>query len=187
MKLSKYSAVTIAVALTFGAAGLVTAAPASAKAKHTTTTTKPKKKATPKLKTPHIGQLARDGGLGFRVKGVQCGVTQLGDPSSLGTTAPAGAMWCLVTMSVNAEKGVAGNFFAANQKAVDGKGRQLTADSEAAIYIPNDTAALDSQVNPGITITAVVPYELPTSGRIAKFILHDSAFSGGVTVYNVGP
>ncbi len=90
-------------------------------------------------------------------------------------------------MTVKANKGTAQTFLASNQKAIDAHGRQLSADGTAVIDIPNDTAAMMSQVNPGITITAIVPFQVPASGKIKKFELHDSAFSGGVTVYNVGP
>ena len=103
-----------------------------------------------------------------------------------GTTAPAGAQWCLATMTVKADKSQSQTFSSSAQKAVDGRGNQLSADDTAAIYIPNNTSAEFAQVNPGVTITAVVPFQLPVTGKITKFILHDSDFSNGVTVYNVG-
>jgi hypothetical protein len=163
---------------------MATAAPVSASISKVKSHPKPKPRALP---SPHIGQVAKDGDFAFTVTGVQCGVTQLGDPSLLGQAAPAGAQWCLATMTVKADKSQSQTFSASNQKAVDGRGNELSADDTATIYIPNDTSAEFSQVNPGITITAIVPFQLPTSGKITKFVLHDSAFSGGVTVYNVGP
>jgi hypothetical protein len=164
-----------------GSMVLATTAPASA------STYKAKAKQKPKaLPSPHIGQVAKDGDFAFTVIGVQCGVTQIGDPNGLGTTAPAGAQWCLATMTVKADKSQSQTCSSSAQKAVDGRGNQLSADDTTAVYIPNNTSAEFAQVNPGISITAVVPFQLPVTGKITKFILHDSDFSNGVTVYNVG-
>lgn len=172
----------LATSLIFGvSAGAALAAPAGAKAK-THHKAKPKK---PKLPSPHIGQVAKDGNFAFTVTGVQCGLTTLGT-APISSTAPAGTQWCLATMTVKDDKSGAGTFGASDQKAIDGHGRELTADSGSVIYLPNDDSAIFSTVNPGVAITVVVPYQLPTTGKITKFVLHDSPFSGGVTVYNVG-
>jgi hypothetical protein len=150
----------------------------------TTTTTKPKPKPKP-LPTPHIGQVAKDGKFAFTVTSVQCGVTTLGS-GYLTKAAPAGSSWCLATMTVKAYQSQAQSFFASNQYAVDKKGRQLSADDDDALYIPQDQNVEGENINPGISITAVVPFQVATGDTIAKFVLHDSAFSGGVTVYNLG-
>jgi hypothetical protein len=92
----------------------------------------------------------------------------------------------LSTMNVKNIKSGSQSFGASDQKAVDGHGNQLDADDGALIYLPNGVGEAFEQVNPGISITATVPFQVPASGKITKFILHDSAFSGGVTVYNVG-
>ncbi len=92
----------------------------------------------------------------------------------------------LSTMNVKNIKSGSQSFGASDQKAVDGHGNQLDADDGALIYLPNGVGEAFEQVNPGISITATVPFQVPALGKITKFILHDSAFSGGVTVYNVG-
>ena len=89
-------------------------------------------------------------------------------------------------MTVKNDKTSVQTFGATNQYAIDGKGRQLSADGGAIVYVPNDSQAEFSTVNPGVSISVVVPFQLATSDHIAKFVLHDSFFSGGVTVYNVG-
>jgi hypothetical protein len=99
--------------------------------------------------------------------------------------APAGTQWCLVTMSVKDDKTQSQDFFASNQFAYDGKGRKLSADSGALLYVDSGPNALISSINPGVSITTTVPYQIPTTSKIKRFELHDSAFSGGVTVYNV--
>jgi hypothetical protein len=70
-------------------------------------------------------------------------------------------------------------YFASNQYAYDGK-TQFSADSDATIYLSDSND--DTQVNPGITITVVVPFQIPSKDTITSLDLHDSAFSGGVTV-----
>lgn len=190
---------TIAAGLAVLALGvtLVVAPPAwgstGATKRHETTTTQPHKavakpapqKKPKRLPSPHIGQVAKDGDFAFTVTAVQCGVTQVGD-GDFGETAPAGSQWCLATMNVKNDKSEGQTFFASNQKAIDDHGNQLSADDAAILYLPNDAAAESSSVNPGVSVSVVVPFQLPTTRRIAKFELHDSAFSGGVSVYNVG-
>jgi hypothetical protein len=139
-----------------------------------------------KLPSPHIGQVAKDGNFAFVVKQVQCGVPSIGTTQYLQTTAPAGSQFCLVTMSVKNDKGTARSFFASNQHAIDKHGHSLNPDDSALAYLPNDTAASYTTLNPGISITVVVPFQIATADKIKTLQLHDSAFSGGVTVYNVG-
>ncbi len=84
-------------------------------------------------------------------------------------------------MTVKNVKTSAQSFLASNQKATDANGSQLSADSLGLIYIPGSDSAL-STVNPGVTIQATVPFRLATGDTIKSLQLHDSAFSGGVTV-----
>ena len=147
---SMAAALAVAVALGFG---LVATAPL---AYAYTTDHKHKKAAVPL----HIGQVAKDGGLAFTVTGVQCGVKRVGAPNATGEAAPAGEQWCLATMNVKAYKRHAQSFSASEQRAVDSRGNQIRADDSAAIYIPNNTKAEYAVVQPGTSITAVVPFLL---------------------------
>lgn len=158
--------------LVVSAMALAGPAGASSKAKHN-------------LPSPHIGQVAKDGNFAFVVKQIQCGVTSLGT-GYLTTSAPSGSQFCLVTMSVKNDKTTARSFYASNQHAIDKHGNTLNADGGDVLYVPNDSAAEYSTLNPGVAITAVVPFQLATGDKIKSLQLHDSAFSGGVTVYNVG-
>lgn len=119
----------------------------------------------------------------FTVTKVQCGVTHIGT-STFGTTAPSGSQWCLVSMTVANDKTKSQGFSASNQYAIDASGKKLSADTQAIIGITGDTQAEFTTINPGVHITVVVPFQLASSDSIAKFELHDSAFSNGVTVLN---
>ena len=83
-------------------------------------------------------------------------------------------------MRVTDDKGAAQTFFDSDQYAYDARGRQFSADTNGSIYLHGDQDA--TQVNPGITITALVPFQIPRGDRITRLVLHDSAFSGGVAV-----
>lgn len=131
---------------------------------------------------PGIGQVAKDGDFAFVVKGMSCGAAAAAAVNSggYGETVPAGAQECLVTMTVTDDKSTAQTFFDSNQYGYDAKGHQYSADSNASLYLAGDKD--DTQVNPGITITAVVPFQIPATDKLTSLQLHDSAFSGGVTV-----
>ena len=129
-----------------------------------------------------IGQVAKDGDFAFVVKGVSCGAQAAGAVNSggIGETVPSGALECIVTMSVTNDKSQAQTFFDSNQYAYDAKGRQFSADLNGSIYLTGDQDG--NQINPGITVTAPVPFQIPAGDTIVKMVLHDSEFSGGVTV-----
>jgi len=131
---------------------------------------------------PGLGQAALDGDFAFTVHSVTCGITHIGT-TTLGTTAPAGTQWCIAHMTVANDKDDSQEFFASNQKALDTAGHQLSADTKALVFGTSSSEV--STVNPGVSITVQVPFQLPSTAKITQLVLHDSAFSGGVTV-NVG-
>jgi len=123
-----------------------------------------------------IGQVAKDGNFAFVVKGMQCGHAISIEVGGV----PAGATECLLTMTVNADKGTGEQFFASNQYAYDASGRKYQADDNA-LFNMSDTGDM-STINPGLSITALVPFQVPVGDKLAKVELHDSMFSEGVNV-----
>jgi hypothetical protein len=132
-------------------------------------------------RTPGLNQVVKDGDFAFTVTGMQCGVTHVGS-DSFGQDAPAGSQWCMVTMNVTNDKTTAQTFFASNQKAINAAGSQLSADSSALFYLPGGSSSEIAQVNPGISVTATIPFQLSSNDSIKSLELHDSAFSNGVSV-----
>jgi hypothetical protein len=132
--------------------------------------------------TPTIGKVARDGDLAFVVEGLRCGSAEsqavYNDPDITGTL-PAGTKECIVKLQITDDKDVAQTFFDSNQYAYDAQGQQFSADNNGT-YLTGDKD--DTQLNPGVSITALVPFNIPSGDTIAQLQLHDSAFSGGVTV-----
>lgn len=149
------------------------------------TTTGPARPTTTSRPSPHVGQAATDGVLTFTVTIVQCNVSHVGRGEH-GLNAPPGRQWCLVSLAV-ANRGMSAQRFSAfDQYGVDASGRRLPADVAAIDQLPGDTRAVTTTIEPGARVTVVLPFQLGASDSIAKFVLHRSASSKGVTVLNMG-
>lgn len=135
---------------------------------------------------PGTGQVVRDGSFAFTVKRVSCGsaAARAVAAGGLGEKVPAGARECVVTLRIANDKGSSQTFSDGSQYAYDARGRQFAADGQGSVFLRGDQDG--TQVNPGITITARVPFQIPAGDRIVRLVLHDSAFSGGVTVRIAG-
>jgi hypothetical protein len=69
------------------------------------------------------------------------------------------------------------------QYLYDAAGRQFSADSTADIYgNPNSGGVWLDQVNPGDSVTGKLYFDMPKGDKAVRAELHDSAFSGGVSV-----
>ena len=125
-----------------------------------------------------IGEAAADGKFNFVVNGVDCSATELGD-QYFGTTAQGQFYIVDVTISNIGDK--AQSFFGDNATLFNAEGQEFSADSEAAIYLA-DSASLYEEINPGNTLNSKVVFDVPAGTTPTAIELHDSAFSGGVTV-----
>lgn len=129
-----------------------------------------------------MGQVAKDGDFAFTVERESCGraAARAVGGGGFGEKVPAGAKECIFTLRVGDDKSSAQTFFDGDQYAYDAAGQQFSADSGGGLYLSGDQDG--TQVNPGITITARLPFQVPDGDQITSLQLHDSAFSGGVTV-----
>lgn len=132
-----------------------------------------------KDKAAKVGDPVRDGKFEFTVQRVKCGVSKVGT-DLLGATAQG--QFCLVTVKVKNIAKEPQSFSDSYQKAYAADGTEYTSDSEAGIYANKDAATLFNEINPGNGITGVLVYDIPEKAKLAKLELHDSMFSGGVTV-----
>jgi Domain of unknown function (DUF4352) len=127
---------------------------------------------------PGIGDEAVDGDFTFVVSSVENG------PPIIGTAdfgaEPQGKFF-LVTMTVTNNGDAPGSFFGDNQYLIDTEGRKASADTEAGIYL-DEAQSFYEEINPGNSLTGVVVFDIPVDAVPASLELHDSAFSGGVTV-----
>ena len=125
-----------------------------------------------------LGTAVRDGQFEFTVTKVQAGVAKLGS-DMFGEKAQG--QFVLVHVTVENIGDEAQYFSDSNQKVQDAKGREFSADTGAALYVDDNDVFLN-EINPGNTVKGVLVYDMPKNTRPASIELHDSAFSGGVTV-----
>jgi hypothetical protein len=127
---------------------------------------------------PRIGEPASDGDFTFVVSGVDCSSTELGD-RYINTRAQG--VFCILDVAVTNKGDSAGSFFGENAKLLNTVGQEFSADTEAAIYLP-DSDSIYEEINPGNTLDSKVIFDVPEGTVPLTVELHDSALSSGVTV-----
>jgi hypothetical protein len=90
--------------------------------------------------------------------------------------------WIIVNLTVANTGNEPQSFFVQNQKLFDEQGREYAADTMAALSMNGDDAMI-IDMNPGFSAKVMVPFDVPTGTDPESVELHDSAFSGGVTVH----
>jgi hypothetical protein len=128
--------------------------------------------------TPGIGEPAADGKFNFVVNGVDCSATEIGNEF---LSQQAQGQFCIVDLTVTNIGDRAQSFFGDNATLFNAQGQQFSADGEAAIYL-EDSSSLYEEINPGNTLASKVVFDVPAGTVPTSIELHDSAFSGGVTV-----
>lgn len=129
--------------------------------------------AAPGLNTP-----VEDGKFTFTVTGVETGLAQVGSEY---LTTDAQGQYVLVHLTVANTGNEAQYLFASSQEATDTLGRTHAVDSTATIYA-GETDTWASQINPGNQVTGTLVFDIPADATLASVTLHDSPFSGGITV-----
>lgn len=125
-----------------------------------------------------IGQAVRDGKFEFTVTKVETGATKIGDQY---LNQKAQGQFVLVHVTVKNIGDEAQLLADSAQKVRDAKGREFSADTTAAIYLKDNDVFLN-EINPGNSVKGILVFDMPKDARPATIELHDSAFSGGVTV-----
>jgi len=124
-----------------------------------------------------IGTPVRDGKFEFTVTAVDPGKSTIGTGSISKT---AQGQFVLVHVTVRNIGNQQQSFDQSSQKMIDQQGRQLSPDTTAGVYVdPNNFLA---QINPGNSVEGLLVYDIPKDAVPTKLQLHDSPFSGGVTV-----
>ena len=134
--------------------------------------------ATPEPAEFGIGQPAADGKFSFVVNGFDCSTTEVGN-EHFGTKAQG--QFCIVDVTVSNVGDEPQSFFGDNAKLLNAQGQEFGADGEAAMYL-EDSSSLYEEINPGNTLQSKVVFDVPAGMVPTAIELHDSAFSGGVTV-----
>ncbi|MET7969792.1 DUF4352 domain-containing protein [Micromonospora sp. NPDC005305] len=132
-----------------------------------------------KPKSAKIGQPARDGKFEFTVKSSKCGVAKVGT-SMIGDKAQG--QFCLITVNVKNIGKEAQTLDGSSQKALAADGTEYSSDTEAGLYANKEASTFFEEINPGNQVTGVFVFDIPKNVKLTKLELHDSMFSGGVTV-----
>ena len=122
----------------------------------------------------------RDGKFEFVVCSVEPGLSEVGDNPFLNQKAQG--QFVIVTLSVQNIGDRPQGFSPSNQKLFDTEGRSFETDTSAQIALDNNDIAVWDNINPGNTVDVSLVYDMPVDAVPASIELHDSMFSGGVTV-----
>ena len=137
----------------------------------------PTKEDTPAAK---LNTAVRDGKFQFVVKTVRPGLPEVGDNPYLREEAQG--QFVIVTVSVENIGDRAQGFSPSNQKLFDTQGRSFESDSSAQIALGDSDIPVWDDINPGNAVDVSLVYDMPVAAVPARIELHDSMFSGGVTV-----
>jgi hypothetical protein len=124
-----------------------------------------------------MGENASDGQFTFVVKDFKCGIQSVGS-DVLG--AEAKGQYCRIELEVLNTGDEAQYFFDSNQYLFDSSGREYSSASDANLWA-GDSEWMD-EINPGLGLSGAVYFDVPESFEVSHIELHDSAFSGGVSV-----
>lgn len=134
--------------------------------------------------TPKLNQPAADGKFQFTVTSFTCGVSQIEQPDDTMYVVTAGAPYCVMNLSVKNISNQAQTFDDGTQYIYNASNQQYSDDSEATIganATSSDFMELPS-VNPGVSITGTLVFDVPTNVTPTYAVLHDSELSNGVKV-----
>ena len=143
-------------------------------------TEKPESKPSPKEEpqAAGVGDPVRDGKFEFTVTKVEAGVAEIGD-EYFGEKAQG--QFVLIHMKVKNIGDEVQTFYGGNVTAFDADEREFSSDTEAAFYL-DESNSFFNDINPGNAAKGIVVFDIPKDTKIAALELHDSFFSGGVTV-----
>ena len=114
------------------------------------------------------------------VTGVESGVSEVGDNPYL--TEKAQGQFAIVSMTVKNISDKPQSFVPSAQKLVDTEGRSFENSSMAQIALGGSDIPVWDNINPGNSVEVKVVFDMPADATPVSIELHDSLFSGGVTV-----
>jgi hypothetical protein len=140
-------------------------------------------KAAAAPKAASVGTAVRDGKFQFTITSVSQAKTAGDTSDGLGDTAQGEYTILHVTVTnIGSEPQTLDD---SSQYVYDASGRKYDASTDADLDL-NSSSGADSvflnDINPGNTVKGQIAFDMPTGTKAVKAELHDSAFSGGVTV-----
>lgn len=119
------------------------------------------------------------GDFSFDVTGVRCGVPSIG-PSGLEQR--AAGQFCLLDLKVTNNGGEPELFDSGAQRIHDTDGVAYAVADHAAVFLNDEDPNLLDEIEPGETVTGVLPFDLPLDARPGEATLRDGVSAPGVKV-----
>ncbi len=134
--------------------------------------------------TPKLNQPANDGKFQFTITSFSCGQTQITQPDNSYSTSQAQGQFCQMNLNIKNIGTVAQNFDDSSQYVYDSNNKQYSASSDGTITANPSSSqfATLENVNPGVSISGIVVFDVPKSVTPVYAMLHDSGASNGVKV-----
>ena len=134
--------------------------------------------------TPGLNQPAADGKFQFVITAFQCGVTQIEQSDDQYETATPQGQYCEMSLTVKNISTVAQDFDDSSQYIYSAGGTQYSADNNGTIAANPSSSQfmLEPTVNPGVSISGVIAFDIPKGAAPSYAMLHDSDLSNGVKV-----
>lgn len=139
-----------------------------------TTTTKQEQVAT------GFGTEVRDGKFGFVVTKVESGLATIGKESSWFSETAEG-QFVVVYVDVTNTSNKSQYYASSNQVLIDDQGREFTNNFSAEFGLEGDDKGA-GDINPGITRSTRVVFDIPVGAVPVAIEVHDSMFSGGARI-----
>jgi hypothetical protein len=121
-----------------------------------------------------IGSTVSDGDMSFKVQSLKCGIRTVGtgflEEKALG-------QFCVVTLTIKAAKKKAVSYFSSSQKGLTKSGAEVESKS-----LMDDQYQSMVDLNPGISLSTKIAFDVAKNDPLTKILFHDSMFSGGVLV-----
>jgi hypothetical protein len=129
------------------------------------------------------GQPADDGNFHFVVTDFSCGKTYLVNDNQF-EDATAQGQWCVMSLTYKNVGSVSGNFSSSSQYVYDNDGKQYSADTTGTMAANKSSSqcVIYQQINPGVTGSCVVAYDVSKGVMPLTAMLHASSDTVGVEV-----
>ena len=128
-----------------------------------------------------IGTPVRDGKFQFTITSVSHAVSVGDTADGFGDTAQG--KYTILHVTVTNISSQPQTLFDSNQYVFDASGRKYDVSTSADMDINGASdSVLFNDINPGNTVRGELAFDMPAGLKAVKAELHDSAFSGGVTV-----
>ncbi|MEV4275712.1 DUF4352 domain-containing protein [Actinoplanes xinjiangensis] len=118
-------------------------------------------------------------GFAFDVTGLRCGVPSIGPE---GMEQKATGQFCLLDLKVTNNSGEPKLFDSGAQRVHDTNGVPYAVAEQAAVFLNDGGSSLLAEVEPGETVTGVLPFDVPSDVQLSEATLTGAMSTAGVRV-----